>query len=70
MIGFQASQVLYWGMILLAYGVAGGLAVLRYKGSALAFLTLPLAISALKDCKPDVRIELLISPFLLLGSDF
>ncbi|CAM9863644.1 unnamed protein product [Scytosiphon promiscuus] len=52
-IGFRASQVLYFCLLGLAYVVAGGLAAVRYKGSALAFLTLPLAISALKDCRPD-----------------
>eukprot|EP00903_Cladosiphon_okamuranus_P005867 g5804.t1 len=51
-IGFRASQVLYLGMIGGAYVVAGVLALMHYKGSALAFLTLPLAISALKDCTP------------------
>ncbi|CAM9519101.1 unnamed protein product, partial [Hapterophycus canaliculatus] len=44
-IGFRASQVLYFCLLGLAYVVAGGLAAVRYKGSALAFLTLPLAIS-------------------------
>lgn len=53
-IGFRASQVLYFGMVGAAYVVAGVLASKHYKGSALAFLTLPLAISALKDCKPEV----------------
>lgn len=41
-------------MVGAAYVVAGVLASMHYKGSALAFLTLPLAISALKDCKPLV----------------
>ncbi len=54
-IGFRASQVLYFAMLGAAYAVAGMLAATRYKGSALAFLTLPLAISALKGCKPEVR---------------
>ena len=46
-------------MILLAYVVTGVLAVLRRKGSGLALLTLPLAISALKDCKPEVTSSVL-----------
>lgn len=54
-VGFRVSQVLYWALILSAYGVAGALAVVRFKGCALAMLTLPLAVSALKDCKPEVR---------------
>lgn len=56
MIGFRASQVLYWGMVLLAYGVAGVLALIRHTGSALAFLTVPIAIAAMRDCKPEVTI--------------
>lgn len=56
MIGFRASQVLYWSMVILAYGVAGVLALLRHRGSALAFLSLPIAIAAMRDCKPEVTI--------------
>ncbi|CAN0425547.1 unnamed protein product [Pylaiella littoralis] len=55
-IGFQASQFMYFGLLGAAYLVAGVLSAKHYKGSALAFLTLPLAISALKDCNPeDIR---------------
>ncbi|CAN0465722.1 unnamed protein product, partial [Ascophyllum nodosum] len=42
-IGFRASQAHYRSMVLLAYAFAGVLALLRHRGSALAFLTLPLA---------------------------
>lgn len=56
MIGFRGSQVMYWGMVILAYGVAGVLALGRHRGSALAFLTVPIAMAAMRDCKPEVTI--------------
>lgn len=66
-IGFQASQFMYFGLLGAAYLVAGVLSAKHYKGSALAFLTLPLAISALKDCNPEVR-TIAAAPFLFLVS--
>ncbi|CAM9722764.1 unnamed protein product, partial [Ectocarpus sp. 12 AP-2014] len=52
-IGFRSSQVLYFSLLGMAYVVAGCLAATGNRGSALSFLTLPLAISALKDCRPE-----------------
>lgn len=65
MIGFRASQMLYYALIFSAYIVVGGLAILRVKGCALALLTLPLAVGTLKQCKLGVRTACLVMILLV-----
>ncbi|CAM9410206.1 unnamed protein product, partial [Choristocarpus tenellus] len=53
MIGFKGSRLLYYSMILCAYGWSLALSFVKYRGCALTVLTLPLALRAFKDFKAE-----------------